>query len=250
MFDRFTDRARRVLVLAADEARKLNHNYLGTEHLLLGLIGESEGIAAKALESLGVSPQETRAEIESIIGTGHSAPLGQPPFTPRARRVLELSFKEALQLGHNYIGTEHILLGLVREGEGVAAQVLLKLGLQPGTIRSAVLKLLTDSGVEVREMGEETPKTRLSRFDRMALREGGPIAKALDDMGVSLEEFRRQVDAVGRREKVLEWLREGYPIAKAIESFGITLEDFRTRVEEILKEDEGGEPPEAPRPNA
>ena len=128
MFERFTDRARRVVVLAQEEARLLNHNYIGTEHILLGLIHEGEGVAAKALESLGISLEAVRQQVEEIIGQGGSSPSGHIPFTPRAKKVLELSLREALQLGHNYIGTEHILLGLIREGEGVAAQVLVKLG--------------------------------------------------------------------------------------------------------------------------
>jgi ATP-dependent Clp protease ATP-binding subunit ClpC len=128
VFERFTDRARRVLVLAQEEARLLNHNYIGTEHLLLGLIHEGEGVAATALESLGMSLEAVRGQVEEIIGQGQSAPTGHIPFTPRAKKVLELSLREAKQLGHNYIGTEHILLGLIREGEGVAAQVLVKLG--------------------------------------------------------------------------------------------------------------------------
>ena len=128
MFERFTDRARRVVVLAQEEARLLNHSYIGTEHILLGLIHEGEGVAAKALESLGISLEAVRSQVEEIIGQGGSSPSGHIPFTPRAKKVLELSLREALQLGHNYIGTEHILLGLIREGEGVAAQVLVKLG--------------------------------------------------------------------------------------------------------------------------
>ena len=125
MFERFTDRARRVVVLAQEEARLLNHNYIGTEHLLLGLIHEGEGLAAKALESLGVSLDQVRSQVEDMIGVGTATPQGHIPFTPRAKKVLELSLREALQLGHNYIGTEHILLGLVRENEGVAARILL-----------------------------------------------------------------------------------------------------------------------------
>ena len=128
MFERFTDRARRVVVLAQDEAKALNHNYIGTEHLLLGLISEGEGVAAKALESLDISLEAVRAQVEEIIGHGTSTPTGHIPFTPRAKKVLELSLREALQMNHSYIGTEHILLGLIREGEGVAAQVLIRLG--------------------------------------------------------------------------------------------------------------------------
>ena len=143
MFERFTDRARRVVVLAQEEARLLNHNYIGTEHILLGLIHEGEGVAAKALESLGISLEAVRAQVEEIIGQGGQAPSGHIPFTPRAKKVLELSLREALQLGHNYIGTEHILLGLIREGEGVAAQVLVKLGADLSRVRQQVIQLLS-----------------------------------------------------------------------------------------------------------
>ena len=136
MFERFTDRARRVVVLAQEEARMLNHNYIGTEHLLLGLIHEGDGVAAKALESLGVSLEAVRAQVEEIIGQGQEAPSGHIPFTPRAKTVLELSLRESRQLGHDYIGTEHILLGLLREGEGVAAQVLVRLGADLNRVRS------------------------------------------------------------------------------------------------------------------
>jgi ATP-dependent Clp protease ATP-binding subunit ClpC len=143
VFERFTDRARRVVVLAQEEARLLNHNYIGTEHILLGLIHEGEGVAAKALESLGISLEAVRAQVEEIIGHGGQAPSGHIPFTPRAKKVLELSLREALQLGHNYIGTEHILLGLIREGEGVAAQVLVKLGADLSRVRQQVIQLLS-----------------------------------------------------------------------------------------------------------
>ncbi len=142
MFERFTDRARRVVVLAQEEARMLNHNYIGTEHILLGLIHEGEGVAAKALESLGISLDAVRQQVEEIIGQGQQAPSGHIPFTPRAKKVLELSLREALQLGHNYIGTEHILLGLIREGDGVAAQVLMKLGADLNRVRQQVIQLL------------------------------------------------------------------------------------------------------------
>ena len=142
MFERFTERARRVVVLAQDEARMLNHNYIGTEHILLGLIHEGEGVAAKALESLGISLDAVRQQVEEIIGQGQDAPSGHIPFTPRAKKVLELSLREAQQLGHNYIGTEHILLGLIREGDGVAAQVLVKLGADLNRVRQQVIQLL------------------------------------------------------------------------------------------------------------
>ena len=143
MFERFTDRARRVVVLAQDEARSLNHNYIGTEHLLLGLITEGEGVAAKALESLDINKDAVRSAVIDIIGEGEKPVEGHIPFTPRAKRVFELSLREALQLGHNYIGTEHLLLGLLKEGEGVASQVLIKLGADLGKVRQTVIELLS-----------------------------------------------------------------------------------------------------------
>jgi ATP-dependent Clp protease ATP-binding subunit ClpA len=143
MFQQFTDRARRVVVLAQEEARLLNHDYVGTEHLLLGMAHEGQGVAAIALEQLGIRLEALRSRVKEIIGQGQSAPVGHIPFTPRAKKVLELSLREALDLGHNYIGTEHILLGLVREGEGVAAQVLVKLGGDLSRVRQQVIQLLS-----------------------------------------------------------------------------------------------------------
>jgi ATP-dependent Clp protease ATP-binding subunit ClpA len=142
MFERFTDRARRVVVLAQEEARMLNHNYIGTEHILLGLIHEGQGVAAEALESLGISLDAGRQQVEEIIGQGQEVPPGHIPFTPRAKKVLELSLRESLQLGHDYIGTEHILLGLIREGDGVAAQVLVRLGADLNRARQQVIQLV------------------------------------------------------------------------------------------------------------
>jgi ATP-dependent Clp protease ATP-binding subunit ClpC len=141
MFERFTDRARRVVVLAQDEARLLNHNYIGTEHVLLGLLREAEGVAAQTLEALGISLEVVRARVEEIIGTGggRTSESAHVPFTPRAKKVLEISLREALHLGHNYIGTEHLLLGLIREGEGVAAQVLMGMGAELRLVRREVL---------------------------------------------------------------------------------------------------------------
>ena len=143
MFERFTDRARRVIVLAQDEARLLNHNYIGTEHILLGLIHEGEGVGAKALESLGITLEGVREQVREIITEGTQAPTGHIPFTPRAKKVLELSLREALQLGHGYIGTEHILLGLLREGDGVAVKVLTRMGAQPAAVRQEVIERLS-----------------------------------------------------------------------------------------------------------
>jgi ATP-dependent Clp protease ATP-binding subunit ClpC len=142
MFERFTDRARRVVVLAQDEARNLGHNYIGTEHLLLGLIDEGHGVAAKALEAMGVTQEAIRQQIEEAVGRGAGSPEGHIPFLPRTRDVLGLSLREALQLGHNYIGTEHLLLGLIHEGEGVGAQVLVGLGVDLNHARQQVIQIL------------------------------------------------------------------------------------------------------------
>jgi ATP-dependent Clp protease ATP-binding subunit ClpA len=157
MFERFTDRARRVVVLAQEEARVLNHNYIGTEHLLLGLVHEGDGVAAKALEALDISLEAVRRQVEEIIGRGKEAPSGHIPFTPRAKKVLELSLRESQQLGHDYIGTEHILLGLLREGDGVAAQVLVSLGADLDQVRQRVIQVLHGYSGEGRQRGSATP---------------------------------------------------------------------------------------------
>ncbi len=205
MFERFTDRARRVVVLAQEEARMLNHNYIGTEHILLGLIHEGEGVAAKALESLGIALEGVRQQVEEIIGQGQHAPSGHIPFTPRAKKVLELSLREALQLGHNYIGTEHILLGLIREGEGVAAQVLVKLGADLNRVRQQVLQLLSGyQGKEPAETGgrgEGTPSSSLvlDQFGRnltSSAREG-----KLDPVIGRAKEIERVMQVLSRRTK-------------------------------------------------
>ena len=195
MFERFTDRARRVLVLAQEEARLLNHSFIGTEHILLGLIHEGEGVAAKALEQLGVSLEAVREKVEETIGLSGTAPTGSPPFTPRAKKVLELSLREALQLGHNYIGTEHMLLGLVREGEGVAAQVLISLGADLAKVRQQVIQLL--SGYQG---GKETSGTASSSESPSG---GSPV---LDQFGRNLTQLARdnKLDPVIGREKEIE----------------------------------------------
>jgi ATP-dependent Clp protease ATP-binding subunit ClpC len=194
MFERFTDRARRVVVLAQEEARMLSHNYIGTEHILLGLIHEGEGVAAKALESLDISLEAVRGQVEDIIGQGQQAPSGHIPFTPRAKKVLELSLREALQLGHNYIGTEHILLGLIREGEGVAAQVLVKLGADLNRVRQQVIQLVSGfQGKEAETSG--------------APAENAPASSAvLDQFGRNLTQAAREskLDPVIGREKEIE----------------------------------------------
>ena len=197
MFERFTDRARRVVVLAQEEARMLNHNYIGTEHILLGLIHEGEGVAAKAMESLGISLEAVRQQVEEIIGQGQQAPSGHIPFTPRAKKVLELSLREALQLGHNYIGTEHILLGLIREGEGVAAQVLVKLGADLNRVRQQVIQLL--NGYQSKEPAGGTAQ------------EGAPSTSlVLDQFGRNLTQDAREgkLDPVIGREKEIERLMQ------------------------------------------
>ncbi|HSL56286.1 MAG TPA: ATP-dependent Clp protease ATP-binding subunit [Acidimicrobiales bacterium] len=188
MFERFTDRARRVVVLAQEEARLLNHNYIGTEHILLGLIHEGEGVAAKALESLGISLEAVRSQVEEIIGQGGSSPSGHIPFTPRAKKVLELSLREALQLGHNYIGTEHILLGLIREGEGVAAQVLVKLGADLSRVRQQVIQLLSGySGPGGQAAGEKAGATAGGSGEQ------GPSGSlVLDQFGRNLTQLARE----------------------------------------------------------
>jgi len=193
MFERFTDRARRVVVLAQEEARMLNHNYIGTEHILLGLIHEGEGVAAKALESMNISLEAVRQQVEEIIGQGQAAPTGHIPFTPRAKKVLELSLREALQLGHNYIGTEHILLGLIREGEGVAAQVLQKLGADLNRVRQTVIQLLSGY-TGGKEQASSEPG-------------GGPQGSmVLDQFGRNLTQLAREqkLDPVIGREKEIE----------------------------------------------
>ncbi len=187
MFERFTDRARRVVVLAQEEARLLNHNYIGTEHILLGLIHEGEGVAARALESMGISLESVRSQVVEIIGQGSQAPSGHIPFTPRAKKVLELSLREALQLGHNYIGTEHILLGLIREGEGVAAQVLQQLGAELHKVRQTVIQLL--SGVQ----GEEaTPSGHPGGSGRSESSASSSGSTVLDQFGRNMTQLARE----------------------------------------------------------
>jgi Clp amino terminal domain, pathogenicity island component len=174
MFERFTDRARRVVVLAQEEARHLDHNYIGTEHLLLGLIHEGEGVAAQALTQLGVSLEAVRAEVTEIVGQGTDAPTGHIPFTPRAKKVLELSLREALELGHNYIGTEHVLLGLLREGQGVGAQVLVKLGADLTSVRQVVVQLLAGYAGGVLPEQDPMGQVRLGQRAAAAMVAGGP----------------------------------------------------------------------------
>jgi ATP-dependent Clp protease ATP-binding subunit ClpA len=192
MFERFTDRARRVVVLAQEEARVLNHNYIGTEHLLLGLIREGEGVAARALEALGISLEAVRQQVEEIIGRGKEAPSGHVPFTPRAKKVLELSLRESQQLGHNYIGTEHLLLGLIREGEGVAAQVLVNVGAGLDQTRQQVIQLL--HGYQ----GERSGRFAGMRLPRLEARLEEMVSRRVDEIVAKLDAINARLGGIER----------------------------------------------------
>jgi ATP-dependent Clp protease ATP-binding subunit ClpC len=230
MFERFTDRARRVVVLAQEEARLLNHNYIGTEHILLGLISEGEGVASKTLEQLGISLDAVRARVEAIIGEGGGAPSGHIPFTPRSKKVLELSLREALQLGHNYIGTEHILLGLIREGEGVGAQVLVTLGADLSRVRDEVIQQLSGfrgrlpSGPVTSRWSRETPAVAKAGVEARRLAGSAPV---------------------GSHHYLLALLQQHDSVAaKALESMGVTAESLQQRVAEIEPAGTSDETPE------
>ncbi len=209
MFERFTDRARQAILLAQEEARMLNHDYIGTEHILLGLIHEGEGVAAKVLESLGISLDAVRQQVEEIIGPGQQAPSGHIPFTPRAEEVLELAQREARALGHDYMGTEHILLGLIREGGGVAAQVLVKLGADLNRVRQQVIQLLHGyQGTESLGAGSRRGKrararllddalARIDSLDRRlaAIEHWSGLRPDLDDLAQEITQVRREKEA-------------------------------------------------------
>ena len=256
MFERFTDRARRVVVLAQDEARRLDHNYIGTEHILLGLIHEGQGVAARALTSLGISLEAVRQQVEEIIGRGQQTPSGHIPFTPRAKKVLELSLRESLQLGHSYIGTEHILLGLLREGDGVAAQVLVRLGADLNLVRHQVIQLVHGHQAEEpvsarsaeRELRLPEVEARLEaieqRLTAIEQRVGaGPETSELDEQiaqvrgekesAIEAQDFEQATSLRGREKELLaskaaqrkQWTA-GHP----------TLPDLAERVQQLADE--------------
>jgi len=204
MFERFTERARQAVVLAQDEARTLGHNYIGTEHILLGLLREEEGLAARVLDSLDVALESVRAEVAKIVGQGDEVTAGQIPFTPRAKKVLELSLKEALSMSHKYIGTEHVLLGLVRENEGVASQILRDLGADAETIRDEVISTLSGGG------------------GRRAPRRGGVVRASVPESQPHWEFGVRTLAGPSATwaEQLSAWRREGWELLSVVEEDG------------------------------
>jgi ATP-dependent Clp protease ATP-binding subunit ClpA len=232
MFERFTTRARHVVVLAQDESRRLNHNYIGTEHLLLGLLAEPQGVARQALDAVGVSLEQARARVEAVVGHGKKAPRGHIPFTPRAKKVLELGLREALSLRHDYIGTEHLLLGLIREGEGLGSKVLSQLGVDGLALRLRVLDLVPPADPAGLRRRRFWPRQQI----------GVPAVAVGDDLrttaaaDVSLDEARRLAGemAVGSHHLLLATLSDPTSAAaKALSSLGIDLEQARSALRQV-----------------
>jgi ATP-dependent Clp protease ATP-binding subunit ClpA len=242
MFERFTAYARHVVVLAQEEARRLNHNYIGTEHILLGLLGEREGIAYRVLEAHGMTLEDTRQDLTELIGPGKQAPRGHIPFTPRAKKTLELSLREALQLKHNYIGTEHILLGLLREGDGVAAQIIRKHA-DPLEIRMAVIDAVPAGKAGEGESGDEATSVVLrwlrqrltgsSRGPEIRLSAGAgdePPVRLTPATMTTLTEAARQAgeQPIGSQHLLLAALADSdSAAARALTSLGVDLEQAR-----------------------
>ncbi len=232
MFERFTERARQVVVLAQEEARILKHNYIGTEHILLGLLREEEGLAARVLESLDITVERVRAQVVRIVGSGEEVTSGQIPFTPRAKKVLELALREALSLGHNYIGTEHILLGLVRENEGVAARILLDFDADSEKIRNEVIRMLSGPGGRVGAAGPGSSLERIGLSDALLEGAGAPLRRLVDELEVRLG---RPADA-GDLLVVLASVPEGIG-ERTLAALGIDTDAFARTVDEARGSD-------------
>ena len=238
MFERFTERARQVVVLAQDEARALKHNYIGTEHILLGLLREEEGLAARVLESLDITVEEVRAQVARIVGQGDEVTTGQIPFTPRAKKVLELALREALSLGHNYIGTEHILLGLVRENEGVAARILLDFDADAEKIRNEIIRML--SGPGRRQTGAGAPPGEKTKSSKLLDQFGRNLTRAavegkLDPVVGRQTEIERVMQILSRRQKNNPVLIGEPGVGKTAVVEGLAARISSSQVPELLK---------------
>jgi len=238
MFERFTERARQVVVLAQDEARALKHNYIGTEHILLGLLREEEGLAARVLESLDITVEEVRAQVARIVGQGDEVTTGQIPFTPRAKKVLELALREALSLGHNYIGTEHILLGLVRENEGVAARILLDFDADAEKIRNEIIRML--SGPGRRQQGSGGGAGEKAKSSKLLDQFGRNLTKLategkLDPVVGRQTEIERVMQILSRRQKNNPVLIGEPGVGKTAVVEGLATRISTNQVPELLK---------------
>src|SRR6187431_2364576 len=240
MFERFTERARQVVVLAQEEARTLKHNYIGTEHILLGLLREEEGLAARVLESLDITVERVRAQVVRIVGSGEEVTSGQIPFTPRAKKVLELALREALSLGHNYIGTEHILLGLVRENEGVAARILLDFDADAEKIRNEIIRMLSGPGRRQSgqsggaAQGEKAKNSKLlDQFGRNLTKQA--TEGKLDPVVGRQTEIERVMQILSRRQKNNPVLIGEPGVGKTAVVEGLATRISTNQVPELLK---------------